>query len=295
MTCPKSAPRPSPSPAERADGQGSKAGGGRGAGGGKRQPPSPLAGCSPAIPELIRAMAIKTSRQKRRTRLPTTLPGAVCLSSRIRTSLTNAAWLGASHGRAPAAVGTGRMVGTRPRHGAGTAARSASAPGRASRTGKFGSLKATAKDLKSNTARQGRGPTAPQEAVSAHHRIFSGEDSEVRLKKGCQESRGTAEGNYTLLQDSAASRKDSERAQLLTLPLEKFHERFKLCVDENHHFQGVKLRSRSLNPIKRRSCRKVTVSRPSLFKLCTPDLPSPGFSPLPAFPEITTFILPRSS
>lgn len=83
--------------------------------------------------------------------------------------------------------------------------------------------------------------------------------SETNLKKRLQESRSKAKGNCTFLQDSAASRTGSERAQLLTLSLEKFHERFKLCVDENHHVQGAELRSWSLNLRNPRSCRKVTV------------------------------------
>lgn len=87
-------------------------------------------------------------------------------------------------------------------------------------------------------------------------------ESEINLKKRLQESRSKAKGNCTsFLQDSAASRTGSERAQLLTLSLEKFHERFKLCVDENHHVQGVELRSWSLNLRNPRSCRKVTVFR----------------------------------
>ena len=109
------------------------------------------------------------------------------------------------------------------------------------------------------TVPQSTGPTAPHKAASAHYKIVNEEESEINVKKRLQESRSKAEGNCTFLQDSAASRKDSKHAQLLTLSLEKFHERFNLCVDENHHFQGVELRSWSLNPIERRSCRKVTV------------------------------------
>lgn len=121
----------------------------------------------------------------------------------------------------------------------------------------FGSFKTTAtKDFQSNTVSQSRGPKTLHKAASTRSEMLNGEESEIKLKKRRRESRSKDGRNPTFPQGSAASRKDSEHAQLLTLSLEKFHERFKLCVDEDHHFQGVELRSWGLNPIKRRSCKK---------------------------------------
>lgn len=124
--------------------------------------------------------------------------------------------------------------------------------------GSFGSFKTTAtKNI--NTASQSRGPKALHNAVSTHYKIFNKEGSEINLKRRFRKAGAKTKGIAFSCRIQLPPQKGSEHAQLLTLSLEKFHERFKLCVDENHHFQGAELRSCSLNPRGRRSCRKVTV------------------------------------
>lgn len=124
--------------------------------------------------------------------------------------------------------------------------------------GSFGSFKTIAtKDF--NTASQSSGPKAPHNAASTHYKTFNKEESEINLKRSFRKAAAKMMGTAFSWRTQLPPEKGSKRTQLLTLSLEKFHERFKLCVDENHHFQGVELRSWSLNPRERRSCRKVTV------------------------------------
>lgn len=79
-----------------------------------------------------------------------------------------------------------------------------------------------------------------------------------KLKKGCSKQKWSRRDLRFPSELGCLLKGQWAHRAVLTLSLEKFHERFKLCVDENHHFQGAELRSWSWNPIERRSCRKVT-------------------------------------